>query len=255
MVAWTATLLLALGLIWFVGAVVIPYFQARSVVHEHALVSASELGRLGPPRQAARKLSVYLRFSRLFPGEREFRETATSYLGQAGGKEAVPALVGTLKDSDMGVRRYAALALGRIGPGACEAVPALAVALRDSDGDVRYAAAGALGRIGPAASEAVPALAVALKDSDVAVRRSAAESLGQIGPGAGEAVPALVEALKDPDVPVHACAARALGEIGPGAAEAIPALRAALADPNRDKSVFAAAAEALKKIRGEEPPK
>jgi len=235
------TLLLTGGLVCW--RIVIPYLQARGAVR------AQDPKRLGPPAQAARKLSVYLRLSRFFPGEPGSRETATWYLGEAGGEEAVPELIDTLKDSDMSVRRYAALALGEIGPAASEASPALAAALQDSNGDVRYAATGALGRIGPAASEAVPALTAALKDSDVAVRRTAAESLGQIGPGASEAVPALVEALQDPDAPVHVFAAQALGRIGPGAAGAIPALRAALADPNGDNRVRKAAAEALEKIK------
>jgi HEAT repeat protein len=250
-IGWTLTMLAVLALAWFAGAVVVPYFQARSVVHEPHLLSASELRRLGPPRQAVRKLSVYLGISRLFPGECEGcrRETATWYLGKAGGEEAVPVLIDTLEDSDVGVRRYAALALCEMGPAARDAVPALAAALRDPSDDVRYAATRALGRIGPTAGAAAPALAAALKDSHVAVRRTAAESLGRIGPEASQAAPALGEALEDPDVPVRVFAAQALGMIGPGAADAIPALRATLANTDGDDGPRKAAAEALKKIK------
>ena len=76
-------------------------------------------------------------------------------------------------------------------------------------------------------------------------------------------VPPLIRILTEEDAPVdrrypfwknHYFAALELGRIGPDAAAAVPVLTKALAsDPN--PSVRAAAAEALKKIRGEEPPK
>ncbi len=62
------------------------------------------------------------------------------------------------------MRERAALALGLIGPAAKEAVPALIATLRDEDGLVRGYAAYALGEIGPAANEAVPALEAAARD-------------------------------------------------------------------------------------------
>jgi HEAT repeat protein len=53
-------------------------------------------------------------------------------------KDAVPAMIETLKDKDTGVRKSAALALGLIGPAAKDAVPALIEALKDGDpGDRR----------------------------------------------------------------------------------------------------------------------
>ncbi len=63
-------------------------------------------------------------------------------------------------------------------------VPALSEALRDQDVFVRRDAALALGRLGPGASDAVPYLLPALKDRDRAVRKAAAQALLQIDPQA-----------------------------------------------------------------------
>ena len=63
-------------------------------------------------------------------------------------------------------------------------------------------------------------------------------------------VPALIDALGDADRAVRAMAAWHLGRIGPDAREATAALTDRLTDTEAD--VRSAAAEALKKIRGEE---
>ena len=59
---------------------------------------------------------------------------------------AVQALVAVLKDTDEGVRKQAAWALGAIGSRA--AVSGLSQALKDSHAQVRHQAAWALGAIG-----------------------------------------------------------------------------------------------------------
>ena len=82
-----------------------------------------------------------------------------------GGQEDVPALIHKLKDKDEEVRWEATFALVEIGPAA---VPALIAALKDKE--MRRYAASALGAIGPAAKEAVPALIAALKDENQVVR-------------------------------------------------------------------------------------
>jgi len=87
-----------------------------------------------------------------------------------------------LTDSDSGVRRMSAMALGELGPEASAAVPALCVALKDKDKDVRRQAANALGRIGDAARAAIPPLTELLSDTDDEVRRSAADALRDIDP-------------------------------------------------------------------------
>jgi HEAT repeat protein len=56
----------------------------------------------------------------------------------------------------------------------------LAEALKDQDVHVRRFAADALGVVGPAAADAVSALAEALKDQDALVRRIAADALDSL---------------------------------------------------------------------------
>src|SRR5437763_1050288 len=94
----------------------------------------------------------------------------------------VPELIALLKEGDDSARASAALALGKLGPGARAAVPALGAALRDEYEAVREQAAWALGQIGPDAKAAVPALRTALRDSMNSVRRAAGEALKTIDP-------------------------------------------------------------------------
>ena len=67
-------------------------------------------------------------------------------------------LVEQLHASDTNSRRDAALQLGQVGPAAKDAVPALVKALGDSDKQVWSYAIGALAALGPEAKEAIPAL-------------------------------------------------------------------------------------------------
>ena len=232
------TLLLAAGL--FSWLVVVPVVEVNAVLDELTIVTymdgdhlipreASDshenpVERLGGPRRAAQKLSLYLRM----PGRgASQREKAVLLLG-ACGEPAAPALARALTDADERVRRSAASELCWLGTKASSVVPALTRALGHPDPDTRFGAAGALGAIGPQAGSAVPALTNALADVDSNVRASAASALGSIGPQAREAVPALAKLLNDPELSIREDAAEALGKIGPDAAVAVPALVAAL---------------------------
>lgn len=93
----------------------------------------------------------------------------------------LPALV---RDVDSGVRRRAALAIGRVGR--VEGAPPLVEALSDPEDDVRAMAAFALGLIAP--ETAVAPLEAALNDPSALVRGRAAEALGLIGVPAAAAV-------------------------------------------------------------------
>jgi hypothetical protein len=73
---------------------------------------------------------------------------------------------------------------GKPTPAPKEAVPALVEALSDTDSEGRSAAVNFLGRIGPDAKAAVPALAKLLKDKDRRIRNAAAEALERIDPAA-----------------------------------------------------------------------
>jgi cyclophilin family peptidyl-prolyl cis-trans isomerase/HEAT repeat protein len=80
-------------------------------------------------------------------------------------------------DPDAGIRRRAALAIGRVG--LAEGVEALTPRLLDPDPDVRQMAAFGLGLLADAA--ATEPLRAALADTDPVVRGRAAEALGSIG--------------------------------------------------------------------------
>jgi hypothetical protein len=76
MAAWTAGILLALGLAWFVGAVVVPVMEVRKVVGEYCKQTRwvgkrwppwpaheeNAIKGLGGPDAAVRKLALYIRF-------------------------------------------------------------------------------------------------------------------------------------------------------------------------------------------------
>jgi hypothetical protein len=112
----------------------------------------------------------------------------------------------------------------------------------------RRLAAGILGQCGYAAT---PELLQCVVDSDREVRLEAVDALGRMR--AVCATKPLMRRLGDPDRLIRSKAAWALGEIGLEARAAAPVLEKCLSDEN--EPVRAAAAEALKKIRGEEPPK
>jgi HEAT repeat protein len=89
----------------------------------------------------------------------------------------VPALASQLRSSDVYLRREAAKALVRIGPGSAPAVSELTAALQDKDKVVRMESARALGRVGGPARSALPALATAAtRDGDDLVRLAASEA-------------------------------------------------------------------------------
>jgi HEAT repeat protein len=135
--------------------------------------------------------------------------------------------IAQLKDKDPSNRQEAIKALQQIGQ---DAVPPLIGALRDENSIVRIAAADSLGRIGPEARAAIAPLREALKDDDRSVRRHAAFALGVVDPDNQSVIPALIEALKDNDKEVRRHAAVALGRIGPGAKTAVSALVGAMKD-------------------------
>ena len=123
-------------------------------------------------------------------------------------KEAVPVYRHILsQDKDVGVRRAAALHLGRLGPEAAAACGELGVALTAEDDELSDTAAAALTRIG---SKAVPELIEQVSSSVPRARRLAIYSLGVLGAPAKSSIPALKQCLKDPDPEVRQLAEMAL---------------------------------------------
>jgi HEAT repeat protein len=82
------------------------------------------------------------------------------------------------------VKQQLARLLGRIGPPSREAVPALIASLTETDSGIRANAAFALGRIGPEAALAIPALELCLNDENEAVRENAQTALNSLRPPA-----------------------------------------------------------------------
>jgi len=116
--------------------------------------------------------------------------------------------IDALNDSDDGVRRDAAEALGKISSD--KAVEPLIEALKDLDNYLRMRAVEALGKIG--SDKVIEPLIQSLKDSDDFVRMSAVEALGKIG--SDKVIEPLIQSLKDLDDFVLRIAVEALGKIG-----------------------------------------
>jgi HEAT repeat protein len=141
---------------------------------------------LVPIAAADRKEDVARLMKELKSRDSKSRIAAAEELGHIGqikkslAEPAVPVLIDALHDSDAGVRKAVAEALGKVDPDVKVAVPALTNALKDKAPPVRQSAAGALGQIGPEAKDAVPALRELQKDSDRAVSRAAGMAIQRI---------------------------------------------------------------------------
>lgn len=126
--------------------------------------------------------------------------------------EAVRELIGALSREGAN-RASAARALGPMGAAAGEAVPVLMGLVKDKDAATRQAVLIALTGIGAPAVGAVPLLIEVLADPAPRFRELAANALGAIGPGARQAIPALNKATLDNEGSVQLAARRALAAI------------------------------------------
>lgn len=171
--------------------------------------------------------------AQLATGDVPAKRDASYHLMKLGpkAKEALPALIKSLDDSDKQVWSNSVSAIAAIGPDATEAIPALIDDLDSKKGrgqrgfdknQALFRSAYALTRIGPAA---IPPLIQALGGDDAALRAGAAKALGGMGPAAKEAIPALVSNLKHGDNDVQREVIDALSLIG---ADAKPPVIAAL---------------------------
>ena len=138
----------------------------------------------------------------------------------------IAALVERLKDTDAGVRRAAANALGNL-RSRIAVLPLIAV-LTDRNKDVREAACDALGNLRDV--RAVPALVARLSDESQDVREQALDALSNFA----EELTAsqILPALQDPRPNVRAKAAEILGQIGDRSASS--ALTRLLNDASHD---------------------
>ena len=95
-------------------------------------------------------------------------------------RPALPALLAALRDSDSGVRAWAAQDISDMGAAAAPAVTHLRAMLHSTDAGSRSTACSALGRIGSPARGALPDLQGALGDSSPEVRRAARDAIASI---------------------------------------------------------------------------
>lgn len=95
-------------------------------------------------------------------------------------RPALPALVRTLQDSDLGIRAWAAQDISDIGANAAAAVSALRALLHSPDAGSRGIACSALGGIGFPARGALADLRKALEDSSPEVRQAARVAITSI---------------------------------------------------------------------------
>lgn len=172
------------------------------------------------------------------------------------------ALVALLADSDAGLRRRAAIELGRLPAHADITAPPLHQALaNDDDYRVRAEALAALRKLSllsieewseachdrnlrhtalaafPTDAVAVPELRRLLTSEDVDVARQATFALGVIGPAAREAVDALLASLDDDRNQMASWVGSALGKIGLEGEHKPPELWDRLAEANDAKSL------------------
>jgi HEAT repeat protein len=198
--------------------------------------------------QAVPKLIAALKYEPL-------RAQVIYILGQIGppAAPATAALAKLVDDPDPNVAIEAAYALGKIGPAAKGAVPALIASLKPGEEEPVHAAVFALGSIGPEAASAEPALVGLIKGSDdslsllsawalVRIRGASAATLAQV-------LPELEVGLKSPLAKSREMAAETLGSLGAAAKRCRPELER-MAKSDDDEDVRAAAAKALKSIRG-----
>jgi HEAT repeat protein len=236
MALWTAGILLALGLAWFTGTSVGALMETRKAVEFHDW-EKDEMERHALGQGNAGVDLEPLPPEKVFGSREKALHRLSWYV--------------SLPDRIAPHKGGAALLLVPFGRAA---VPKLIVLLHHSDPKVRERAAEALGDISPAPMEAAPALLNALNDPADRVRMESVNALRSMGPQQPGVVAGLANALKDRYKWTRSSAGRILGDFGPEARSAIPALQEASENGNDPYSAWVAA-EALNKIRGEEPPK
>jgi HEAT repeat protein len=186
-------------------------------------------------------VSVYI--VALKQGAPDSRREAAWRLGEmwAGARDAVPTLLGALRDTDSRVRLSAGEALLKIQSHDPAVVGAVKALLQDPNVDVWSSMAGEFARRGD--PDAIAALIARLDDPNLWARERAASHLGMFVDLARPAVPVLIRKLKDdPDYQVRIACARSLAKLDAGA-PVKQALVAALSDVH--PFVQSAAKEAL----------
>ncbi len=164
-------------------------------VHLEWVLSTRDLGLLPEAEIAAREARAGSAWG-ILNGE-EHAATLIARLRDASslslqGPDAIPAMRAALKDDDAGVRYWAAVGLGNLGPAASSAREILREVLADESENVRVAAARALCRMHDPAP-ALPVLTEILGSGSQWARLHAANVLDEIGEQARPAIDAMRE--------------------------------------------------------------
>ena len=258
MALWSAGILLALGLAWLIGAVVVPYLRVRVVVtsdeatlRQYLVWEKSQsyerrwLNSLGGPEKAADAIAVYVKFPDWIAPE---KEVAIWLLGGCG-RKAVPVLANLLRSDQPNYRKHAARALGRIGPLAEDMIPELERIYenKSEETDMRRAAARGLYGIGPGGRTI---LCRSLDSHDDLTRVLAALMVADMrNGGVNLALAPLVEALDHKDPEIRGLASDGLWKLGRAAEKAAAKLRQ-MSEEDPDESVRRRAHNALDEIEG-----
>jgi HEAT repeat protein len=164
------------------------------------------------------------------------------------GKPAIPALLPIVLHTNETAARWAAYALGLIGPDAKAAVPGMLEALPDRRRpEWREAALIAMGRMGLPDSEAAELVAASITDPDPVIRAAAAQALAERPKHVRERVSKFVDLLSDPEAKVREQAALALSRVGRAGEPALSKLEALQASDSSE--VRRAASGAVANIR------
>jgi len=151
MILWSAGIVLAMVLVWFVAAVVVPVWQVHAAVMDTQASSGQNITPMsGEPRQNAAKIRMYIRVTRP-DGSRE-KAAYMLYIACAassGSRGDFGALLDGLADANPDIRLVSVDLLGKLRScvGSDGVAMALQAATLEKDERVRTAAAEALKKI------------------------------------------------------------------------------------------------------------
>jgi HEAT repeat protein len=140
MVLWSSAILLVLGLVWFVGSLVLSVLATRRAVIEYSTSrffvdsptpEQKALDRLGSPETAATRLSLYLRLPHKLAPHKVFAVQLLGHCGPVGVRE----LTRALRSDNSAVQRAAACTLVRLEPRGGVAASELLRLVRMGTGD------------------------------------------------------------------------------------------------------------------------
>ena len=164
-------------------------------------------------------------------------------------REAIPIVIGALKDSSGGVRLAAISFLGDFGRQDKTTVSSLIQATSDEIPNCRRSAYYWLSQRELDAKTAASLYLDLLKEKDKQVLR---DSMRSLGPQAKEAVPALLKRLTSGPKEDHVLVVRALASIGPDASAALPEL-SKLLEAEQDPEMKQTIARTIDLLRGTVP--